>query len=94
VAEKVRGFFFEQQDISLKEAELAFKKSVAFIPPNSKKYPNKDAWIKHVGTYYYYALTLSNFNPVEAERIFDQPAHIIAYAVVSQMAYNYYEPKK
>jgi len=83
VAEKVRGFFFEQQDISLKEAELAFKKSVAFIPPNSKKYPNKDAWIKHVGTYYF-----------EAERIFDQPAHIIAYAVVSQMAYNYYEPKK
>lgn len=60
----------------------------------SKKYPNKQSWITYVGTYYYYALALSNFNPVEAERIFDNPAHVIAEAWVSKMAFDYFEPKK
>lgn len=94
MAQKDGGFFFEQQDISIKKAEHAFKKSVAFIAPGSKKYPNKDSWIKHVGVYYYYALALANFNPVEADRIFDNPAHVIAEAWVSKMAFDYFEPKK
>ena len=91
MAEKVRGFFFEQQDISVKKAEVAWKRSTAFITPNSKKYPNKQRWIELIGAYWFHSLCLADFNPVEAERIFDQPAHVIAEAVVSQMAYNYYE---
>jgi len=37
---------------------------------------------------------LAEFNPVEADRIFDLPAHVITEAYVSQRAANYVKPKK
>jgi hypothetical protein len=55
--------------------------------------PNRQAWVEQVGTYYYYALILGEFDPIRADRIFDQPAHVIAEAYVSKMAYQYVKPK-
>jgi hypothetical protein len=61
------------------------------MPQGSKKDLNRQKWIELVGVYYYHSLCLANFNPTEAIKIFDNPAHVIAEAVVSQMAYNYFE---
>jgi hypothetical protein len=44
-----------------------------------------------VGAYYYYSLILADFNPVTADKIFDNPAHVIAEAFVSKMVYEYIE---
>lgn len=57
-------------------------------PPESKT-----KWIEDVGTYWYYALILANFNPDQAEKIFDNPADVIAEAFVSMKCYNW-SPKK
>jgi hypothetical protein len=73
----------------LKRAETAFKKSIAFVPKNSKGNGNKQAWIESVGVYYYYSLLLADFNPVVADAIYNQPAHVIAEAYVSQMCHTY-----
>jgi hypothetical protein len=54
----------------------------------------KKRWVKHVGAYYYYSLILANFNPVIADKIFDNQAHVIAEAYVSKMTYEYVEHKK
>lgn len=54
----------------------------------------KKRWVKHVGAYRYYSLILGNFNPVTADVIFDNPAHVIAEAFVSKMTYEYVEPSK
>jgi hypothetical protein len=53
----------------------------------------KKNWVKTVGAYYYYSLILANFNPVIANQIFDNPAHVIAEAFVSKMAYEHVEVK-
>lgn len=42
-----------------------------------------------MGTYYYYSLILGGFDPVRADAIFNQPAHVIAEAYVSQMCHNF-----
>lgn len=42
-----------------------------------------------MGVYYYYSLILAGFNPVLADAIHDNPAHVIAEAYVSQMCHNY-----
>jgi hypothetical protein len=73
----------------LRKAENAFRKAIAFIPKNSSGNGNKQAWIDYVGVYYYYSLILSGFNPVLADAIHDNPAHVIAEAYVSQMCHNY-----
>jgi hypothetical protein len=39
-------------------------------------------------------LVLAGFDPVVADRIFDQPAHVIAEAYVSKLAAEYVKPKK
>lgn len=44
-----------------------------------------------MGEYYYFSLILGGFNPVIAEQIFDNPAHVIAEAYVSKMAYEFHE---
>jgi hypothetical protein len=54
----------------------------------------KKRWVKHVGAYRYYSLILGNFNPVTADVIFDNPAHVIAEAFVSKMTYEYVEQSK
>lgn len=59
--------------------------------PSSAK---KGIWIRRIGTYRYYALTLAGFDPVRADAIWDQPAHLIAMAVMSKMNYEHVEPKK
>lgn len=89
MVKKVRRFFFNEQDISVKKADLAWKRSMAFMPKGAKKDINRQKWIEQVGAYYYHSLCLANFNPSSALVIFDNPAHVIAEAVVSQMAYNY-----
>jgi hypothetical protein len=66
--------------------------SMAFVK-GGKSDPNKQKWIETVGTYYYYCLILSNFNPNVAEQIFDNPAHIIAQSWVSKVAYEHVEAK-
>ncbi len=53
----------------------------------------KKVWIEEVGTYWYYSLILANFNPDTAERIFDNPADVIAEAYVSMKCYQW-SPKK
>jgi hypothetical protein len=53
----------------------------------------KKRWVKSVGVYYYYSLILANFNPVIAQEIFDNQAHVIAEAYVSKMAYEHVEVK-
>lgn len=53
----------------------------------------KEKWIEQVGSYWYFSLVLAGFNPVVADEIFDKPAHVIAEAFVSMMAYNYVDQK-
>jgi hypothetical protein len=65
--------------------------SMAFMPKGSKKNPNKAKLIEDIGEYYYHSLVLSNFDPVQAEKIFDNPAHKIAESVVAMMAHNFTE---
>jgi len=55
---------------------------------------NKQRWIEQIGVYYYYSLILSAFDPVRADAIFDLPAHRIAEAYVSKMAYEFIKPQK
>lgn len=69
-------------------------KSYAFS--NGGKAPHnhqKDEWIKEVGTYYYHSLILANFNVNLADEIFDNPADVIAKAIVSKQAYEHIEQK-
>ena len=73
----------------MKRAEACFKKAIAFIPKNSKGNGNKQSWIDSVGVYNYYSLMLAGFNPVIADAIYNQPAHVIAEAYVSQMCHTY-----
>jgi hypothetical protein len=51
-------------------------------------------WAERVGVYWYYSLILGNFNPTFAKEIYDNPAHVIAEAFVSQMAYNFMPSKE
>lgn len=64
---------------------------MAFIPKGAKKSPNKAKLIEHIGEYYWHSLVLANFDPVQAELIFDNPAHKIAESVVAMMAHNFRE---
>jgi len=64
---------------------------MAFTPRNAKTNPNRQAWADSIGSFYYFALILGQFNPKEAERIFDSPAHVIAEAFVSKLAHEYTE---
>lgn len=65
--------------------------SVAFLPKGAKKNANKLKLIEHIGEYYYHSLVLANFDPVQANLIFDNPAHVIAEAVVAMGAHNFRE---
>ncbi len=56
---------------------------------NTESPQAKQDWIAEVGTYEYYSLILSNFNPVVARQILDNPADHIARAWVSLQCYNY-----
>lgn len=47
--------------------------------------PNKKAWIQHIGMYRYYSLVLAGFDPIRAEAIYDNPAHVVAEAFVSKI---------
>jgi hypothetical protein len=49
----------------------------------------KTKWSAHIGTYYFYCLSLANFDPVRADVLHDSPAHAIAEAVVTKMATTY-----
>lgn len=64
---------------------------IAFMAKGAKKNPNKHKLIEHIGEYYYHSLVLANFNPTLALTIFDNPAHVIAEAVVAMSAHNYRE---
>ena len=61
----------------------------AFMPAQSKAAPEKQKWIERIGSYRYYALMLANFNPVEADRIWDTDAVTIAEAFVSKLCHEY-----
>lgn len=47
-----------------------------------------------MGEYKWFSLVLAEFNPVEADKIFNLPADQIAEAYVSQRAANYVKPSK
>lgn len=64
---------------------------MAFIPKGAKKNPDKQKLIEHIGEYYYHSLVLANFDPVQADLIFDNPADVIAKSVVAMMAHNFHE---
>jgi hypothetical protein len=59
------------------------------MPAGAKPDGTKQKWIERVGTYRYYALILSNFDPLKAEAILDLQAHEIAEAFVSSLCYNH-----
>jgi len=65
--------------------------SIAFMPKGAKKNPNKAKLIENIGEYYFHSLVLANFDPVEADLIFDNPAHKIAEAMVAMAAHNFRE---
>lgn len=67
--------------------------SLAFIN-GAKGNPDKQKWIETIGAYMYYSLILAAFDPVQARQIHDSPAHHIAQAYVTKMAYEYVEPQK
>lgn len=74
----------------MKQAEWYFSQNIAFS--DTKRQPenvNKKKWIEQVGAYYYHSLILAGFDPVRADDIFDQPADVIAKAVVSMNAHHY-----
>jgi hypothetical protein len=50
--------------------------------------------VRKVGAYWYYSLILANFDPTQALVVFDNPAHVIAEAWVSKMAYEFVEPQQ
>jgi len=56
--------------------------------------PTKQKWVDYIGAYYYHSLILADFNPVTAALIFDQPAHVIAEALVSKMCNEYRPPER
>jgi hypothetical protein len=56
--------------------------------------PNREKWADDIGEFWYLSLVLSDFNPTEALRVYDNPAHIIAQAWVSKQAFNYIEPQR
>jgi hypothetical protein len=62
--------------------------STAFMGKKAKRNEAKEKWIEKVGTYWYFSLVLAGFDPVKADQIFDNPAHVIAEAFVSMMAFN------
>ena len=64
---------------------------MAFVPKGAKKNPDKAKLIQYIGEYYYHSLVLANFDPVQADLIFDKPAEEIAKSVVAMMAHNYHE---
>lgn len=64
---------------------------MAFIGKGAKKNPNKAKLIEDIGEYYYHSLVLANFDPVQADAIFDNPAHKIAESMVAMMAHNFRE---
>lgn len=55
---------------------------------------HKKRWAKKVGSYKHFSLILAGFDPCKAALVFDSPAHIIAEAYVSKVAYEYQEPPK
>jgi hypothetical protein len=65
--------------------------SIAFVQKGSKKNPNKAKLVEKLGEFYFHSLVLANFNPVEADLIFDNPAHKIAEAMVAMAAHNFRE---
>lgn len=71
-----------------------FARSRRFAGKSSKRNPPKEKWIDSVGVWWYYSLVLAGFDPIRASVIFDNPAHVIAEAFVSMMAYNYVEPEQ
>lgn len=67
--------------------------SLAFVN-GAKGNPEKQKWIEKTGAYMYYSLVLADFDPKRARVIYDSPAHHIAQAYVSKMAYEHIEPSK
>jgi len=61
------------------------------MPSGAKPDATKQKWIEIVGIWKYYSLILAGFDPVKADAIFNNPAHDIAEAYVSQMCYNHKE---
>ena len=72
---------------------FAMAKSFSGVSQASASTHFKKKWIKTVGAYYYYSLILANFNPIIANEIFDNQAHVIAEAFISKMAYEHVEVK-
>lgn len=54
----------------------------------------RQEWVRQIGVYWYYALWISGFDVVRALANFDQPAHLIAEAVVSKRFAEYVPPPK
>lgn len=71
-----------------------FAQSRKFTGKSAKRNIEKERFITEVGTFWYYSLILSGFDPVRAETIFDNPADVIAEAYVSMMAFNHVDPDK
>ncbi len=67
---------------------------MAFVDTEQPSDESKNAWIERIGLYWYYSLTLADFDPNRALEIYDNPAHIIAEAVVTRRCAEYVKPKK
>ena len=59
------------------------------FPGRGKPVAERDRFIDLIGIYKYHALTLADFDPIKANRIFDSPADVIAEAVTARMCFNY-----
>jgi hypothetical protein len=78
----------------VKKAGEMFARSRRFLGKSAKRNLEKEKWIEGVGVWWYYSLVLAQFDPIRASVIFDNPAHVIAEAFVSMMAYNHVEPEQ
>lgn len=61
---------------------------------SGKSNVHKKRWAKKVGSYRHFCLILAGFDPVKAEQIYDNPAHVIAEAYVSKIVYEHRDVPK